>query len=124
MYATVRHVKNHRAALSGCISLNCCSDIFSLSLSHDLFLSVKKKKGHAREKKKKKNCAKTTKFPLLGDFTLSFTPFGACTFRSCHKAPKSFAATKNVQCLKGAFHRSLTVLVCYRFPLQWFITNI
>jgi hypothetical protein len=21
-------------------------------------------------------------------------------------------------CLKGAFHRSLTVLVCYRFPLQ------
>lgn len=55
----------------------------------------------------------TTK-KLLGDFTLSFTPFGACTFKTKTRKPMSQRA-----CLKGAFHRSLTVLVCYRFPLQY-----
>ena len=57
---------------------------------------------------------------LLGDFTLYFTPFGACIYTLKFIIKINF---KKYACLKGAFHRSLTVLVRYRFPLQYYINN-
>ena len=64
------------------------------------------------------NCIKII-YLLLGDFTLYFTPFGACIY--ILKQIK--LCSKKHACLKGAFHRSLTVLVRYRFPLQYYINN-
>jgi hypothetical protein len=52
---------------------------------------------------------------LLGDFTLSFTPCGAGVNSKCKYKKYKYNYMTHVA-LRGAFHRSLTVLVCYRFP--------
>jgi len=60
---------------------------------------------------------------ILGDFTLSFTPFGAKwkTHITSPTLPRKKRERENsvtLYCWKGAFHLSLTVLVCYRSPLH------
>jgi len=51
---------------------------------------------------------------LLGDFTLCFTPIEAYVKHKLNTEVQSMPRVLK----KGAFHPSLTVLICYRFPLH------